>query len=232
MSLRQQKPENLLLRMSIKENLSKIKASLPKDVVLVAVSKTKSPEQIMEAYLADHRVFGENRIQEMTEKWESLPKDIEWHMIGHVQRNKVKYMAEYVSLVHGVDSFRLLKEINKQGKKHNRIIDCLLQIHIAEEDTKFGLNQQELEEIVHSETFREMQNVRIKGLMGMATFTDDQNQIRKEFKYLKSLFDDLKSELEGIDTLSMGMSGDYQIAVEEGSTMVRIGSSIFGARNY
>ena len=218
--------------MSIKENLSKIKASLPKDVVLVAVSKTKSPEQIMEAYQADHRVFGENRIQEMTEKWESLPKDIEWHMIGHVQRNKVKYMAEYVSLVHGVDSFRLLKEINKQGKKHNRIIDCLLQIHIAEEDTKFGLNQQELEEIVHSETFREMQNVRIKGLMGMATFTDDQNQIRKEFKYLKSLFDDLKSELEGIDTLSMGMSGDYQIAVEEGSTMVRIGSSIFGARNY
>ncbi|MBC29298.1 MAG: YggS family pyridoxal phosphate-dependent enzyme [Muricauda sp.] len=217
--------------MSIKENLLKIKASLPEGVTLVAVSKTKSPEEIMQAYEAGHRVFGENKIQEMTQKWEALPKDIVWHMIGHVQRNKVKYMAEYVSLIHGVDSLRLLKEIDKQAKKHARTIDCLLQVHIAEEDTKFGLSEQELEEMVSSETFLDMQNVRIKGLMGMATFTDDENQIRKEFKYLKSLYIGLKAKLDGIDTLSMGMSGDYQIAIEEGSTMVRIGSSIFGARN-
>ncbi|AKA36565.1 YggS family pyridoxal phosphate-dependent enzyme [Flagellimonas lutaonensis] len=217
--------------MSIKENLLKIKASLPEGVTLVAVSKTKSPEEIMQAYEAGHRVFGENKIQEMTQKWEALPKDIAWHMIGHVQRNKVKYMAEYVSLIHGVDSLRLLKEIDKQAKKHARTIDCLLQVHIAEEDTKFGLSEQELEEMVSSETFLDMQNVRIKGLMGMATFTDDENQIRKEFKYLKLLYIGLKAKLDGIDTLSMGMSGDYQIAIEEGSTMVRIGSSIFGTRN-
>lgn len=217
--------------MWIKENLLKIKHSLPKNVTLVAVSKTKTNEEILEAYEAGQRHFGENRIQEMTEKWDVLPKDISWHMIGHVQRNKVKYMAEYVSLVHGVDSLRLLKEINKQVKKHDRTIDCLLQIHIAEEDTKFGLSEQELEEMVSSETFQEMKNVRIRGLMGMATFTDDENQIRKEFKNLKSLYDKLQAKLDGIDTLSMGMSGDYQIAIEEGSTMVRIGSSIFGARN-
>jgi hypothetical protein len=168
----------------------------------------------------------------MTQKWEALPKDIEWHMIGHVQRNKVKYMAEFVSLVHGVDSFKLLKEIDKQGKKHNRVIDCLLQMHIAEEDTKFGLDQTELNSILTSEEFKNLENIRIIGLMGMATFTNDQDQIRKEFKKLKSIFNVLKNSLSSVNTLSIGMSGDYGLAIEEGSTMVRIGSSIFGTRNY
>jgi len=161
-----------------------------------------------------------------------LPKDIEWHMIGHVQRNKVKYMAEFVSLIHGVDSPRLLKEINKQAKKHDRVIPCLLQIHIAEEDTKFGLDKAELEELIESDTFKAMENIKIVGLMGMATFTDDMDQVRREFAQLKSMFDALKAKLSDITILSMGMSGDYSIAIDEGSTMVRIGSSIFGARNY
>lgn len=199
---------------------------------MVAVSKTKPNEDILEAYEAGQRVFGENKVQEMVQKWEDLPKDIEWHMIGHVQRNKVKYMAEFVSLIHGVDSPRLLKEINKQAKKYDRIIPCLLQIHIAEEDTKFGLDKAELEELIESDAFKAMENVKIVGLMGMATFTDDKSQVRREFAQLKSMFDDLTSKLKDITILSMGMSGDYQIAIEEGSTMVRIGSSIFGARNY
>ncbi len=218
--------------MSISENLKKIKSSIAQHVTLVAVSKTKPNQDLLEAYKAGQRVFGENKVQEMTRKWEELPKDIEWHMIGHLQRNKVKYIAEYVSLVHGVDSFRLLKEINKQAAKYNRIIPCLLQMHIAEEDTKFGLDIKELDEIIDSEEFKSMKSIKIHGLMGMATFTDNENQIRKEFKSLKNIFDDLKPRLKDIDTLSMGMSSDYKIAIEEGSTMVRIGSSIFGSRNY
>ena len=189
----------------------------------------------MEAYNAGQRVFGENKIQEMTEKWEQMPKDIEWHMIGHVQTNKVKYMAPYVSLIHGVDSLKLLQEINKQAAKNNRVIDCLLQIYIAEEESKFGLDEQELEEILKQvqndkENFK---NIKIVGLMGMATFTENQNQIEKEFKHLKAIFDKI-NELSIINyplsILSMGMSGDYQLAISCGSTMVRIGSSIFGSR--
>ena len=218
--------------MPISKNITALKENLPNHVSLVAVSKTKPVEEILEAYDTGHRVFGENKIQEMVHKWETMPKDIQWHMIGHVQRNKVKYMAEFVTLIHGVDSLKLLKEINKQAIKHNRIISCLLQIHIAEENTKFGLDEKELKELIISEEFNSMKNISIRGLMGMATFTQDQNQIRKEFRYLKSLFDQTKNTLLEIDTLSMGMSGDYQIAVEEGSTMIRIGSSIFGARNY
>ncbi|WP_421812121.1 YggS family pyridoxal phosphate-dependent enzyme [Flagellimonas sp.] len=218
--------------MSVKDNLTTIKSELPDEVTLVAVSKTKPNEDILEAYEAGQRVFGENKVQEMVQKWEDLPKDIEWHMIGHVQRNKVKYMAEFVSLIHGVDSPRLLKEINKQAKKHDRVIPCLLQIHIAEEDTKFGLDKAELEELIESDTFKAMENIKIVGLMGMATFTDDMDQVRREFAQLKSMFDALKAKLSDITILSMGMSGDYSIAIDEGSTMVRIGSSIFGARNY
>jgi len=217
--------------MSIAENLTQIKAALPAHVTLVAVSKTKHNAQIMEAYHAGQRIFGENKIQEMTQKWTELPKDIEWHMIGHVQRNKVKYMAPYVSLIHGVDSFKLLKEIDKQAKKEQRIIPCLLQMHIAEEETKFGLNKDELFEIVRSDAFKTLENVQIKGLMGMASFTDDSLQVTKEFNYLKSVYDELADVLPHISILSMGMSGDYPIAIREGSTMVRIGSSIFGKRN-
>ena len=168
----------------------------------------------------------------MTSKWESMPKDIEWHMIGHLQRNKVKYMASFVSLIHSVDSLKLLKEINKQGAKYERVIDCLLQVHIAEESTKFGLDEDELSEIVDSGVLNELENISIVGLMGMATFTDDMEKVRREFQYLRSVFHRLKEKLPNFDTLSMGMSGDYPIAIEEGSTMVRIGSSIFGARNY
>ena len=218
--------------MSISQNIQNIKASLPNNVTLVAVSKTKPVPDLMEAYNAGQRIFGENKIQEMVEKWEVMPKDIEWHMIGHVQSNKVKYMASFVTLIHGVDSLKLLEEINKQALKNNRVIDCLLQMHIAEEETKFGLNQGELEALIHSAEFGALKNIKIVGLMGMATFTDNQNQIKKEFLSLKTIFDQLKTTkgFETINTLSMGMSGDYQLAIEAGSTMVRIGSSIFGGR--
>lgn len=219
--------------MSIAKNLTEIKATLPPEVTLVAVSKTKPVTDLMEAYEAGQRIFGENKIQEMTEKWEKMPKDIEWHMIGHVQTNKVKYMAPFVSLIHGVDSFKLLKEINKQAAKNNRIIDCLLQIYIAEEESKFGLDENELNDILLSEEFKNLENIKIVGLMGMATFTDNQLQIKKEFSKLKSLFDktrQLTTENCQLSTLSMGMSGDYHIAISCGSTMVRIGSSIFGHR--
>ena len=219
--------------MSIAQNLLKIKSTLPSTVTLVAVSKTKPIPDLMEAYDAGQRIFGENKIQEMAEKWEAMPKDIEWHMIGHVQTNKVKYMAPFVSLIHGVDSLKLLEEINKQAQKNNRIIDCLLQMYIAEEETKFGLDEEELNEILASTTFQEMKNIRIVGLMGMATFTDNQTQIKKEFTQLKSIFDKLrlsKDAINRVSTLSMGMSGDYQLAIECGSTMIRIGSSIFGNR--
>ena len=219
--------------MSIKDNLLKIKSTLPEHVRLVAVSKTKPVADLMEAYNAGQRIFGENKIQEMTEKWEQMPKDIQWHMIGHIQTNKVKFMAPYVSLIHGVDSLKLLEEINKQALKNNRIIDCLLQIHIAEEETKFGLNEDELENLLASESFINLKNIKIVGLMGMATFTENQNQIKKEFEHLKSIFDTKKSLSIvncQLSILSMGMSGDYQLAIEYGSTMVRIGSSIFGGR--
>ena len=217
--------------MSIKKNLAEVKKGLPSNVTLVAVTKTNPPEVIMEAYDAGHRIFGENKVQELVQKWEELPKDIEWHMIGHLQRNKVKYMSAFVSLVHGVDSLRLLKEINKRASQHGRVIDCLFQMHIAEEDTKFGLDEKELHEIIKSEEFKNLRHVRIVGLMGMATYTNKPEQIRREFRRLKSTFDILKSALPVISILSMGMSGDHKIAIEEGSTMVRIGSSIFGARN-
>ncbi len=220
--------------MYIAENLNNIKSQLPNHVTLVAVSKTKPVADLMEAYNAGQRIFGENKIQEMTDKWEVMPKDIEWHMIGHVQTNKVKYMAPYVSLIHGVDSLKLLQEINKQAIKNNRVIDCLFQVYIAEEESKFGLDEQELEEILSSTEFKQLKNIRIVGLMGMATFTENQNQIEKEFKHLKTIFDKYKtlnSEHCQLNTLSMGMSGDYQLAISCGSTMVRIGSSIFGNRN-
>ena len=219
--------------MSIKNNLLHIKATLPEHVTLVAVSKTKPVSDLMEAYEAGQRIFGENKIQEMAEKWEQMPKDIQWHMIGHVQTNKVKFMAPFVSLIHGVDSLKLLQEINKQAVKNNRIIDCLLQIYIAEEETKFGLDEEELASLLSSSEFHEIKNIRIVGLMGMATFTDNKDQIKKEFLHLKTIFDttkELKTENCQLETISMGMSGDYQLAIECGSTMVRIGSSIFGGR--
>ena len=218
--------------MNITENLQQIKASIPEHVTLVAVSKTKSNEAILEAYQTGQRIFGENKVQELTEKYESLPKDIEWHMIGHLQSNKVKHIAPFVSLIHGVDSFKLLKEINKRAAQNERVINCLLQIHIAEEDTKFGFDEKEVIELIKSEAFQHLKNIKVVGLMGMATFTDDENQIRKEFKSLKNLFDKLQISNHQFQILSMGMSGDYQLAIEEGSTMIRVGSSIFGERNY
>lgn len=220
--------------MSISINLNTIKSQIPARVTLVAVSKTKPVADLMEAYDAGQRIFGENKIQEMTDKWEVMPKDIEWHMIGHVQTNKVKFMAPYVSLIHGVDSLKLLQEINKQAAKNNRVIDCLLQVYIAEEESKFGLDEQELEELMKQvqndkDNFK---NIRIVGLMGMATFTENKNQIEKEFKHLKKIFDKVASKdaINHVSILSMGMSGDYQLAISCGSTMVRIGSSIFGSR--
>lgn len=221
----------------IKENLEKIKSELPEHVQLIAVSKTKPEADIQQAYNAGHRDFGENKVQEMTDKHASLPGDIQWHMIGHVQRNKVKYMAPFVHLIHGVDSLRLLKEIDKQGRKNDRVINCLLQVHIAKEESKFGLDEEELKALLDSESFREMKHVNIRGLMGMATFTENNDVIKSEFTYLKNLFDSLKQKQEqwphlNMEILSMGMSGDYHLAVECGSNMVRIGSSIFGERNY
>lgn len=221
--------------MSIQNNLRSIQASLPEKVTLVAVSKTKPVSDLMEAYEAGQRIFGENKIQEMTEKWEAMPKDIQWHMIGHVQTNKVKYMAPFVSLIHGVDSLKLLQEINKQAQKNSRIIDCLLQIYIAEEESKFGLDEKELETIFEfiQEEKNEMNHIRIVGLMGMATFTNNTAQVEKEFSRLKTIFDsysNLNTRNCQLNTLSMGMSGDYQLAIECGSTMIRIGSSIFGGR--
>jgi pyridoxal phosphate enzyme (YggS family) len=222
--------------MSIQNNLRSIQAALPEKVTLVAVSKTKPVSDLMEAYETGQRIFGENKIQEMTDKWETMPKDIQWHMIGHVQTNKVKYMAPYVSLIHGVDSLKLLQEINKQAAKNNRVIDCLLQVYIAEEESKFGFDEEELSEVLKQVQYdkNELNHIRIVGLMGMATFTDNQTQVEKEFSRLKTIFDqysNLNTKNCQLNTLSMGMSGDYQLAIECGSTMVRIGSSIFGNRN-
>ena len=216
--------------MNIKENILYLLDQLPKEVKLVAVSKTKPNEAIFEAYKAGHRIFGENKVQEMISKYEVLPKDIQWHMIGHVQSNKVKYMAPFVTLIHGVDSLKLLKEINKQALKNNRVIDCLLQLNIASESTKFGLSKIEcIEALIAAES---LENVTIKGLMGMATFTDDNCQIEEEFNGLKELYDQLAKQYGEFEVLSMGMSGDYEIAIAKGSNMIRVGSKIFGERNY
>lgn len=220
--------------MSVAENLQKIKSELPASVQLVAVSKTKTVPHIMEAYNAGQRVFGENKVQELCAKYEEMPKDIQWHLIGHLQTNKVKYVAPFVTMIHAVDSLKLLKEIDKEAKKNNRIIDCLLQFHIAQEDTKFGLDFDEASDLLKSDEYLAMENVRIVGLMGMASFTDNTEQVENEFRTLYNYFQIIKSHYfkfnPDFKEISMGMSGDYQLAVAEGSTMVRIGSSIFGDR--
>lgn len=220
--------------MPIQASLKNLYNTLPESVILVAVSKTKPIADILEAYQAGQRIFGENKVQEMCDKQPELPEDIQWHLIGHLQTNKVKYIAPFVRLIHGVDSLKLLKEINKRAMQNNRIIECLLQVYIAEEETKFGLNQEELTEVIHSEEFKQFEGIKIVGLMGMATFTENTAQVKKEFIYLKSLFDkhkEYKTHNFELTTLSMGMSGDYQLAIECGSTMVRVGSAIFGNRS-
>ena len=213
--------------MSIENNIKNILSSLPKNVTLVAVSKTKPNSDILEAYHAGQKIFGENKVQELAQKAEDLPKDIIWHMIGHLQTNKVKFIAPFVSLIHGVDSIKLLKEINKRALQNNRVIDCLLQIHIATESTKFGFDLSEVNEVINNTN--DFQNIKIIGLMGMATFTDNKQQVIQEFNSLKVLFKNIKNK--DINTLSMGMSGDYKLAIEQGSTMLRLGSAIFGHRN-
>jgi pyridoxal phosphate enzyme (YggS family) len=218
------------------ENLNKIKNSIPEKVKLVAVSKTKPTEDILESYNAGHKIFGENKVQELTDKYELLPKDIDWHFIGHLQTNKVKYIAPFVSLLHGVDSLKLLKTINKEANKNSRSIDVLLQIHIAQEESKFGFTKEECIELIENPELSELKNIRICGLMGMATNTKNDTQIRKEFSYLAAIFSEFKNRFfqdkETFKEISMGMSGDYNIAIEEGSTMIRVGSLIFGERNY
>ena len=218
----------------IVDRLSEIRNEIPKEVTLVAVSKTKPASDIQIAYDAGQRIFGENKVQELTAKEEALPKDIQWHFIGHLQSNKVKYIASFVSVIHAVDSLKLLKEINKQAIKNNRTIDCLLQFHIADEESKFGLDFEKAQELLGSREFVELQNVNILGVMGMATFTKNEEQVRDEFQNLESYFNVLKSHYfkfnEDFRTISMGMSGDYRLAIEEGSNMIRLGSTIFGAR--
>ena len=216
--------------MSISENIIEFKSTLSESVSLIAVSKTKPQSDLLEAYQAGQRAFGENKIQEMAEKWEQLPKDIYWHMIGHVQTNKVKYMAPFVHLIHAVDSIKLLKEIQKQALKNNRTIGCLIQIRIAEEETKFGLPPEELPLLLLAA--EDLSNVTVRGLMGMASFTANQNQVREEFKHLASLYKKTIKVYPKSTILSMGMSGDYELAIEEGATMIRVGSKIFGERNY
>lgn len=222
--------------MSISQNIDQVLKSIPENVKLIAVSKTKPNEAIVEAYNSGYKVFGENKPQELRGKYDVLAKDIEWHFIGHLQTNKVKYIAEFVHLIHAVDSMKLLKEINKQALKYDRTINCLLQFHIAEEESKFGYNLSEAQEMLNSDEFKNLERINIVGVMGMATFTDDHDQVRSEFKQLKTNFDILKADCfkdkSDFTEVSMGMSGDYQIAIKEGSTMVRVGSSIFGARQY
>lgn len=219
---------------SVAQNIRKIKHELPSSVRLVAISKKKPVSVIDEAYQAGHRVFGENQVQELADKKDQLPGDIEWHMVGHLQRNKVKYIAPFVSLIHSIDSLRLLQEVNKQAQKYNRTIDCLLQVHIACEDTKFGFDEQKIRMMLESEEFQQLQQVKIKGLMGMATLTENNEQIRSEFKHLQEIFKRLQSSYFAQDAAfcekSIGMSSDYHLAIEEGSTLVRIGSHIFGSR--
>lgn len=217
----------------IKDQIDQIKLSIPENVTLVAVSKTKPNEMILEAYAAGQRVFGENRPKELQEKYSELPKDIEWHMIGHLQRKNVKFIAPFVSLVHGVDSFQLLQEINKQAAKNDRVQDVLLQFHVAQEETKFGFELEEAEVMLKDEGYFQLTNIRVRGIMGMASFTSDSRQIREEFFTLRKIFEQLADKFFGseFDTISMGMSGDYEIAIQEGSTMIRVGSSIFGGRH-
>lgn len=217
--------------MKISDNLKKLKNELPEHISLVAVSKTKSVEDILEAYNAGQRIFGENKIQEMVSKWQKMPTDIEWHMIGHVQRNKVKFMAPFVKLIHAVDSLKLLREIDKEAKKNERTINCLLQIKIAQEESKYGMDGNDAIELLDSEAFKNLKNIKIVGLMGMATFTENKKQISEEFANLKRIFDSIK-EKHDLSVLSMGMSGDYNLAIENGSNMLRIGSAIFGDREY
>ncbi|BAX78564.1 YggS family pyridoxal phosphate-dependent enzyme [Labilibaculum antarcticum] len=220
--------------MSISQNINSILEKIPSNVQLVAVSKTKPKEDIIEAYEGGYRVFGENKPQELAQKYKDLPKDIEWHFIGHLQTNKVKYIAPFVQLIHAVDSIKLLIEINKQAEKNDRVINCLLQFHIAAEETKFGLNLEEAKTLLGSEDFKSLQSIRIVGVMGMATYSNDENLIRKEFRSLAFIFESLKSwffiNKEEFKEISMGMSGDYMLAIKEGSTMIRVGSSIFGSR--
>lgn len=218
----------------ISQKLAEIQKTIPANVCLVAVSKTKPVSDLMEAYQAGQRHFGENKVQEMTEKWEVLPKDIQWHLIGHLQTNKVKYIAPYVHLIHSVDSLKLLAEINKQGAKNQRVISVLLQFYIAKEETKFGLDYEEAVELLTSDAFKSFNNIHVVGVMGMASFTDDESVVRAEFSQLKAIFTKLKNSFfqndDSFKEISMGMSGDYQLAIEQGSTMVRVGSSIFGGR--
>ena len=222
--------------MGVAERLQTVRKKVPAHVTLVAVSKTKPDEVILEAYQAGHRDFGENKVQDLAAKQERLPADIRWHMIGHLQSNKVKYLAPFVHMLHGVDSLKLLGVIDREAEKNKRIIDCLFQVRIALEETKFGLTEEELMQLSGSEAFRDMDHVRIRGLMGMATYTENSNQIREEFRHLKRIFDKLKDaqfkDQDSFDQLSCGMSGDYALAIEEGSNLVRIGSLIFGPRNY
>ncbi len=222
--------------MTIAENIKDIKSNIPDHVQLVAVSKTKPNSDIIQAYEAGQRIFGENKVQDLSKKYEELPKDIKWHFIGHLQTNKIKYIASFVSLIHGVDSLKLLKAINKEAKKNDRKIKCLFQFHIAKESTKFGFSYDEVEETLESEDYKQLENIEICGVMGMATYTNDNLQVANEFSSLKDIFFKLKEQYFKEDSMfkeiSMGMSGDYKIAIEQGSTMVRVGSSIFGARNY
>lgn len=217
--------------MNISENLNKLYHSIGKSVKLVAVSKTKSNEEIMEAYEAGQKIFGENKVQELISKYNSLPKDIEWHMVGHLQKNKVKYIASFIKLIHSVDNFKLLKEINRQAKKYNVTIDCLLQIKIASEETKFGLSIDQVKPMLESEEFKSLKNISIIGLMGMASFTNNEEILKNEFSSLNGLFDDLRITYPNITVLSMGMSNDHKLAIQYGSNMVRVGSLIFGERN-
>ena len=220
----------------IKENLNIVRATVPSNVTLIAVSKTKPVSDLQEAYDAGQRIFGENKALEMRDKHQVLPNDIQWHFIGHLQTNKIKYIAPFVTLIHAIDSLSLLESVNKEAVKNSRVIDCLLQFHIAQEDTKFGLDIEEAKALLESDSFKDLKNINIVGVMGMATFTDDADRVRNEFKNLKNIFDTLKEnyfrDKDSFKEISMGMSDDYPIAIEEGATMVRVGSKIFGARNY
>ena len=216
----------------VNNNILRIIADIPENVKLVAISKTKSSEDIMMAYETGQRVFGENKIQEMSVKYEDLPKDIKWHMVGHVQSNKIKYMAPYVDLIHGIDSLKSIKILNKEGVKNNRILNCLLQLKISKEESKFGLGEKLFKDIIYSDEYKEMKNVKIKGLMAMASNTSEKSIIRSEFVYAKKIFDEINNRDKSFEILSMGMSNDYKIAIECGSNMIRLGSLIFGERNY
>ena len=220
----------------IQENLNIVRATVPSNVTLIAVSKTKPVSDLQDAYDAGQRIFGENKALEMRDKYQELPKDIQWHFIGHLQTNKIKYIAPFVTLIHAIDSLSLLEAVDKEAAKNNRVIDCLLQFHIAQEETKFGLDIEEAKLLLESESFKNLKNINICGVMGMATFTDDVNQVRNEFKNLRNIFETLKENYfkanDSFKEISMGMSDDYSIAIEEGATMVRVGSKIFGARNY